>query len=206
MQKIQSKYDLILGSQSPRRKELLQWIFIPYKIVTSDVEEISDKNTVEEIVMDLANQKAKDVFEKSTKDFENPFVIGADTIVVIDDEILGKPKDREDAKKMLLKLKGRSHRVLTGVSFQSHDIDYAFYDSTEVHFDEIEDTLLELYLNTGESLDKAGAYGIQGAALGFIKSIEGSYSNVVGLPVDKVLQNLKSKLGVSEKELRDEFN
>jgi septum formation protein len=206
MQKIKNKYDLILGSQSPRRKELLKWIYIPYKIVVSDIKEISNKKNVEELVMDLASQKAKDVFSKALPLYQNPFVIGADTIVVVDGEVLGKPKNREDARRMLHKLAGRSHTVLTGVTFKSKDIDLSFYDKTQVHFDLIEESLLDLYLDTEESLDKAGAYGIQGAALGFIKTIDGSYSNVVGLPVNLVLENLKKVMNLNEKELRNVFN
>jgi septum formation protein len=206
MLKTKNKFDLILGSQSPRRKELLQWIYIPYKIITSGIEELSTETNVEDLVMDLASQKAQDVFEKAMKSYNNPFVIGADTIVVVDDEVLGKPKSLDDAKKMLKQLAGRSHIVLTGVTFRSQNIDFSFFDKTEVHFDAVDDSLLDLYLDTKESLDKAGSYGIQGAALGFISKINGSYSNVVGLPVNLVLQNMKEILNLNEKELRDAFN
>jgi septum formation protein len=206
MLKIQSKFDLILGSQSPRRKELLKWIYIPYKIIVSEIDEISTKKNVEDLVMDLASQKADVVFDKASKLYENPFVISADTIVVVDGELLGKPANLADAKTMLQKLAGRSHDVLTGVTFKSSLINFSFFDKTEVHFDEVDDSLLDLYLETKESMDKAGSYGIQGAALGFIKKINGSYSNVVGLPVNLVLKNMKKVLNLNEKELRDAFN
>lgn len=205
MQK-KSKYQLILGSQSPRRKELLQWTFIPYKIITSDIEEISNKKNVTELVEDLANQKAQDVYKKAKEQFENPLVLGADTIVVLNDTVMGKPKDRSDAKKMLEQLKGTSHRVLTGVSIVGANGTQTFSEETQVTFDDVTDELLELYLDTGESLDKAGSYGIQGAALGFIDKIEGSYSNVVGLPVNLVLKKIKSYLGLeNSSNWRDHF-
>lgn len=204
MQK-KNKFQLILGSQSPRRKELLQWTFIPFKIVTSDIEEVSDKTDVAELVQDLAYQKAKHVYDKVISDYNNPVVLGADTIVVLGDEVLGKPKDREEAKKTLLKLMGKSHDVLTGVCLFHQGGVETFYDKTKVYFDEISDELLELYLDTGESMDKAGSYGIQGAALGFIGRLEGSYSNVVGLPVNLVLKKIKSALELNEKNWRSQF-
>lgn len=204
MQK-KNKFQLILGSQSPRRKELLQWTFIPFKIVTSDIEEVSDKTDVAELVQDLAYQKAKHVYDKVISDYNNPVVLGADTIVVLGDEVLGKPKDREEAQNTLLKLMGKSHDVLTGVCLFHQGGVETFYDKTKVYFDEISDELLELYLDTGESMDKAGSYGIQGAALGFIGRLEGSYSNVVGLPVNLVLKKIKSALELNEKNWRSQF-
>jgi len=206
MLKTQSKFDLILGSQSPRRKELLKWIYIPYKVIVSEIDEVSTKNNVEDLVMDLASQKAEVVFDKASKLYENPFVISADTIVVVDGELLGKPDNLTDAKTMLQKLAGRSHDVLTGVTFKSSEINLSFFDKTQVHFDEVHDSLFDLYLETKESMDKAGSYGIQGAALGFINKINGSYSNVVGLPINLVLKNMKNILKLNEKELRDAFN
>lgn len=205
MQK-KNKFQLILGSQSPRRKELLKWIYIPFKVITSNIEEISAKVNIEDLVQDLADQKAQAVFSSIKSQFENPVVIGADTIVVLGDKILGKPKDRTGAKQMLQYLMGKHHRVLTGVSIVHVNGVETFYDETEVSFDEITDELLELYLNTGESLDKAGAYGIQGAALGFIGKIDGSYSNVVGLPINLVLKKLKLTLNLeNKKNWRDQF-
>lgn len=198
MQK-KNKFQLILGSQSPRRKELLQWIYVPFKIITSDIEEVSDVSEVTDLVQDLADQKAQSVFESIKEEYSNPVVIGADTIVVLGNQVMGKPKDRAEAKQMLQKLMGKTHRVLTGVSIIHLDGKNTFYDETQVSFEEINDELLELYLDTGESLDKAGSYGIQGAALGFIHKVEGSYSNVVGLPVNLVLKELKSTLNLEGK-------
>jgi len=170
----------------------MEWTYLPFVIETSSIEEVSSKTSPEEIVTDLAMQKARDVFSKTSS--ENPFVIGADTIVVLDQFILGKPKDRDDAKRILKSLSGRSHQVLTGVAFKWNERELFFYEKTTVNFAKISDELLEMYLKTGESFDKAGAYGIQGAAISFIESINGSYSNVVGLPVDRVLKEMENCL------------
>lgn len=187
------KYNLILGSQSPRRKELLKASFLKYRIVCADIEEISVLVKPEEIVVDLAQQKAQAVYTKL--DDPKNLVIGSDTIVVFQGEILGKPKNVDEARETLQKLSGQEHTVLTGVCFFSQKKVHSFYESTTVKFQEISQDLLELYLETGDSLDKAGAYGIQAEALAFIDSIDGSYSNVVGFPIDKVILNLKYILG-----------
>ena len=202
MEKI--KYKLILGSQSPRRKELLRASFINFDIITSNIEEISHKEEISEIVMDLANQKASAVLDKCRGEYENPLVLGSDTIVVIENEILGKPKSRSEAREMLLKLSGKKHKVLTGVSLVSLNKTIQFFDETIVEFEEITEDLMELYLDTEESMDKAGAYGIQAFALAFIKRVEGSYSSVVGLPVNLVIQKLK-EFNMGNTNWRDSF-
>ena len=202
MEKI--KYKLILGSQSPRRKELLRASFINFDIITSNIEEISHKEEISEIVMDLANQKASAVLDKCRGEYENPLVLGSDTIVVIENEILGKPKSRSEAREMLLKLSGKKHKVLTGVSLVSLNKTIQFFDETIVEFEDITEDLMELYLDTEESMDKAGAYGIQAFALAFIKRVEGSYSSVVGLPVNLVIQKLK-EFNMGNTNWRDSF-
>jgi len=194
-----NKYKLILGSQSPRRKELLSWANIPFEILTADLDEVSVETDPEEVAMDIAHQKGKAVFDKIDKSV-NPFVISSDTIVVLDQKIYGKPKDREDARKILAELSDKTHYVITGVCFIFYDEngklrEHRFYDQTDVTFNEITPDLMESYLDTGDSLDKAGAYGIQGPSLTFISRVEGSYSNVVGFPLDKVLTELKIILG-----------
>lgn len=190
-------FQLILGSASPRRHELLKHTYLNFKVVTSDIDEISHFQNPVEIVKDLALQKAKHVYNKLSEDADF-FVIGADTIVVVDNKILGKPKSKDDAKKMLMNLSNRTHQVFTGVSFVWQGNEFTFHDSTSVTFEKITKDLLDLYIATGESMDKAGSYGIQGAALGFIKEVKGSYSNVVGLPVDKVLINLKNVMSLDD--------
>ncbi len=194
-----NKYKLILGSQSPRRKELLSWANIPFEILTVDLDEVSVETDPEEVAMDIAHQKGKAVFEKIDK-VVNPFVISSDTIVVLDQKIYGKPKNREDAKRILSELSDKTHFVITGVCFIFQDEtgkirEHRFFDQTDVTFNEITPDLMDNYLDTGDSLDKAGAYGIQGPSLTFISKVEGSYSNVVGFPLDKVISELKIILG-----------
>jgi len=200
------KYNLILGSQSPRRKELLQWSFVPYQIFTSDIEEVSAENEVEKFVMDIARQKAEAVHQMVLSKVENPFVIGADTIVVSDGYILGKPRNLEHAREILQSLSGKTHLVFTGVCFVWGNKSYSFYEETQVSFDHISDFQLTNYLETKESLDKAGAYGIQGAALGFIKEIKGCYSNVVGLPINKITNELNAILAKEDLTMEEAFN
>lgn len=198
------KLSLILGSQSPRRKELLSWLNLPFTILVSDLEEISNEIEPTAITLDLASQKAHAVFEKLPEKFSktaHPFIISSDTIVVLDRKIYGKPKDKNEARAILTRLSNRTHEVVSGVSFLFKDLssgivrEHLFYDSTEVTFNEITPDLMELYISTGDSLDKAGAYGIQGPGLTFISKVNGSYSNVVGFPLDKVVSELKIILG-----------
>lgn len=184
-------FKLILGSQSPRRKELLKATFLDFEIMPSDVEEITSETQPDLFAMDLAKLKGEDVFKKSIGIYENPFVLSSDTIVVVDDKILGKPKDEKEAKEMLKTLSGRSHDVITAVYLKSHKLESLFNIKTKVYFDEIEDSHMDRYIKTGEPMDKAGSYGIQAMGLSFVNKIEGSYSNVVGLPVNEVLKEIK---------------
>lgn len=190
---VTSKLKLVLASGSPRRKELLASSFLKFDILVSDIEENSNEVLPHDIAMDLAFQKASAI-AKSLKD-PSKVILGADTIVVFENEILGKPIDKSDAKLILQKLSGKTHIVYTGVSISCGDKHVSFYEETHVTFRTITSDLLDLYLETGDSLDKAGAYGIQGAGLSFIEKINGSYSNVVGLPIDKVIIELKKILG-----------
>lgn len=196
------KYSLILASQSPRRKELLSWIDIPFEIMNSNVDEESMFDTPEDMAEDIAALKGRDIFEKlkSREDFGKsffPFVIAADTVVFLEGKFYAKPKDRDDARKMLKELSGKTHIVATGVYIGAQDIKTKSYRETmfsvlsAVTFDFIADDILENYLKTDESLDKAGAYGIQGKGLTFISELEGSYSNVVGFPLSDVLDEIK---------------
>ena len=184
---------LILASQSPRRKELLHSLFVPFISIAADLKEETIKKAPEDIVVDLAAQKARAVFRHQTKP---SLVLGADTIVEIGGRILGKPSTREQASNMLQLLSGQQHNVYTGVCLVSEGAHTSFWCKTSVSFREIEPDHLELYLDSGESMDKAGSYGIQGLALGFIADIQGSYSNVVGLPVDMVQLKLQEHLAL----------
>jgi septum formation protein len=186
---------LILASGSPRRKELLENVHVPFKVVISDVEEVVDPKLMpSDIVMSLAEQKAAAVAER----FKESFVLGADTVVVYNDEILGKPANKEEAKQMLAKLSGNTHQVLTGVAILFQEEKIVFYEQTDVTFWPISDEEIEDYIDTEEPMDKAGSYGIQGLGSIFVKEIKGDYFSVVGLPVARTVRELK-KAGFSLK-------
>jgi septum formation protein len=197
---LNKKMTLILGSQSPRRKELLSWLNVSFTIVTADLAEVSHETDPDNVAVDLASQKAHAVFEK-VKNLDHPFVIASDTIVVLGEKIYGKPKDKAEARSILYELSDKTHQVITGVSFLFKEPltervrEHTFFDSTEVTFNEISGELMDNYIATGDSLDKAGAYGIQGPSLTFISKVNGSYSNVVGFPLDKVVTELGIILG-----------
>jgi septum formation protein len=179
---------LILASGSPRRKEILEQVGISFEVMKSDVEEVITKTDPAEIVMELSRQKAEDVFGK----LDDPaIVLGADTVVAYDGKILGKPEDEEDAKAMLRMLSGKKHSVFTGVTLVSKKGIESFYEETLVEFYPMNEEEIEAYVLSGEPMDKAGAYGIQGKAAAFIKGIQGDYYNVVGLPIAKVIINLQ---------------
>ena len=204
---LKTKRHLILASASPRRKELLGWSHLSFEIIVSAIEENSDFELPSDIVMDLAKQKASAVYKGLDEVKKNQsLVVGADTIVVFEEQILEKPKTVDEARLMLLKLSGQQHCVYTGVALLLEKREHCFHVKTDVCFDHIDEKLLEKYLETGESMDKAGAYGIQGAALAFIGDIKGSYSNVVGLPINHVLRELKGFLGEEYEGLIDVFN
>ncbi len=177
----------VLASASPRRKELLEQLGLSFMVCKSSVEEKITKSDPAQIVMELSEQKAKDV----KKDVgPNVAVIGADTIVVFKDQILGKPADREDAYRMLSELQGNTHKVYTGVTICHGSRVRSFFESTKVHVYEMSERQIRRYIETGEPMDKAGAYGIQGRFAAYIKGIEGDYNNVVGLPIGRLYQEL----------------
>ncbi|MBQ9608364.1 MAG: septum formation inhibitor Maf [Lachnospiraceae bacterium] len=180
---------IILASKSPRRRELLAQAGYEFDIIPSDKEEVMEGGTVENIVMNLARIKANDVYHRFKE--QNPIVIGADTIVVYEKEIFGKPKDAAEAAQMLSRLSGRTHEVMTGVCIVSSDENIAFYETTKVTFYELTNQEIEDYISTGDPLDKAGAYGIQGVFAKFVKEIVGDYYNVVGLPIARIYQEIK---------------
>lgn len=170
----------ILASASPRRKELLSLAVKDFEIIPSKIPEIvPDGLEVEKHSEYLARLKANDI----AKDFKNAVVIGADTSVILGNEILGKPRDREDAKRMLKMLSGNIHKVITGCAVVKNGVCDSFSVTTEVEFIGLTDKEIEDYLNTDEPYDKAGSYGIQGLGGLFVNSIKGDYFNVVGLPV-----------------------
>lgn len=180
----------ILASGSPRRKELLQQAHYSFQIKTSTVEEIVEEGlSPAEVVEQLALLKAKDIWSQ-TKD---EVVIGADTVVAIDDAILGKPYDENDAKAMLQKLSGNTHSVYTGVAICSAEGDETFSEKTDVEFYTLSDEDIEMYIRSKEPFDKAGSYGIQGFGAFLVKRIIGDYYTVVGLPLAKTIRELRKK-------------
>lgn len=179
---------IILASGSPRRKELLTQVGIPFDILVSDTKEVITKSSPTEIVEELSRQKAQSVAEK----YPQRTVLGADTIVVLDGQVLGKPKDDKDAARMLRMLQGRTHQVCTGVTFMREGRVHSFHEKTDVTVYPMTEEEIEAYVRSGDPLDKAGAYGIQGSFAAYIEGIRGDYYNVVGLPVGRVYQELKA--------------
>lgn len=182
------KQTLILASGSPRRKELLQQLHIPFTVHVSTIEEIVNPSyTPSEVVMDLARQKAVDV----ASHYKEDMVLGADTVVVYGNRILGKPKTKQEAIETLTMLSGQKHQVLTGVAFVSNAKVHTFYEQTDVEFWPIEQDEIVQYVESGEPMDKAGSYGIQGLGAALVKKIEGDYFSVVGLPLSRTIRELK---------------
>ena len=180
--------EIILASASPRRKELLETAGLSFTVKVAEVEEIIEENmSADAVVRSLALQKAAAV----AKDNADAVVIGADTVVVLDGEILGKPKSKENAVELLMKLSGRSHTVYTGVAMIQGEKIKNFSEATEVEFYSLSEEEIEAYVATEEPMDKAGAYGIQGRGCVLIRKINGDYFNVVGLPVSAVYRELR---------------
>ena len=179
---------IILASASPRRKEILELADLKFDVMPSDAQEITTKTAPNEVVMELASLKAKDIYKKSEK---QSMIVGADTVVAYQGQILGKPTDEADAKRMLTMLSGQTHEVYTGVCVIEDGKTKTFYEETKVTFYEISDEQIDRYIKTGEPMDKAGSYGIQGKAAVFIKGIEGDYYNVVGFPIARFLQEIR---------------
>ena len=178
---------IILASASPRRKEILELADLEFDVMPSDAQEITTKTAPNEVVMELASIKAKDIYKKSEK---QSMIVGADTVVAYQGQILGKPTDEADAKRMLTMLSGQTHEVYTGVCVIEDGKTKTFYEETKVTFYEISEEQIDHYIKTGEPMDKAGSYGIQGKAAVFIKGIEGDYYNVVGFPIARFLQEI----------------
>lgn len=183
--------EIILASSSPRRKEILERFGITPTIIKPNIEEkIGREDKAFQIAMGLSFEKAFSISEEIE---EGKIVIACDTIVVFEDEILGKPKDKKDAFKMLQKLNGKEHRVITGIGIIESGTNNKIidYEETLVEFKTSSDEKIKRYINTLEPMDKAGAYGIQGFGQLLVRKIEGSYLNVVGFPMEKVEDILK---------------
>lgn len=208
---------LVLASASPRRRELLSQIGLEFTVMPSTKEENAKTTEAGALVQELSRQKAVDIWEQlSGGQGQNPdadqeqiseetqepnlngkrqpelLVIGADTVVCCEGKILGKPHSREAAAEMLTALQGRSHEVYTGVTLYSQSETVTFFECTQVEFYPMTEVEISEYIDSKEPMDKAGAYGIQGLGAQFVKGIRGDYNNVVGLPVGRLYQELKS--------------
>lgn len=192
---------LILASSSPRRSELLQLAGLNFAVEPADIDErVQDGESPAKYVQRLAMEKAQAVWERhAAEDREDLMVLGADTTVVCDGAILGKPADQAEARSMLEQLAGRTHQVLTGIAVVSGRGLFSEVDITQVFFDLIGEQEMVRYLASGEPMDKAGAYGIQGYAARWIPRIEGCFFNVMGLPLARTMALLvRAQEGRSE--------
>lgn len=190
--------ELILASASPRRKELLEKIGLPFTVQPAKGEERITQKSPAAVVMELSRQKAEEIAAVQTEDC---IIIGADTIVAKGEKIMGKPKDAADAKQMLRSIADDCHQVYTGVTLirtGAHPQSVTFQEKTDVFLYPISDAELDAYIASGDPMDKAGAYGIQGDFAIYVKRIAGDYYNVVGLPIGRVYQELKRMLFVKK--------
>ena len=186
---------IVLASQSPRRKQLLEWAEIDFEIkVLHTDEDYPDNLEIENVPIFIANKKGNIVWESLIKDEQqNTIVIAADTVVVLDNQIIGKPENREEACSILTKLSGKKHRVITGVCVISNHGYTRFYDITYVQFHSLTQQQIEYYVDHYKPYDKAGAYAIQEwIGVTGIQSIDGDFYNVMGLPVSRVVNCLKT--------------
>lgn len=179
---------MILASKSPRRKEILAQLGFQLQIESKDVEEISDKIDIVEQIEEISLKKVMAVAVENPKEF----VVGADTVVVIDGKVLGKPKDKEDAKKMLKSLSGRSHEVITAYTLINLEKNIEITESVKsvVYFKQISDKEIEWYIKSEEAMDKAGAYGIQGLGSIFVDKIDGDFFAIMGFPINHFIKTL----------------
>lgn len=183
---------IILASQSPRRRELMSTLHIPFEVeVSGEQEHLPPHASPQEAVMSLARQKAAHVY----RHHPDACVIGSDTIVVLEGEILGKPATPAQATEYLTRLQGRSHQVYTGLSILSPKGEKTAFDMAEVHFAPMTREEIDWYVSTGDPMDKAGGYGIQGDACCFVEGITGNYFTVMGLPLPLLYASLK-ELGI----------
>lgn len=186
--------NIILASASPRRQELMEKVGVPFSCIPADIDEsIHEDCSIIENVQNIAFRKAMEILMQ----YPGSIVIGSDTMVVVDEkEVLGKPENREDAKRMLRMLEGRTHQVITGLAIVSRkrmSLDVSVSQVTFAHMSEEE---IEEYVLSKECDDKAGAYGIQGLGARYIESIEGDYYSIMGLPVHLVYEELKKNLSM----------
>ena len=180
---------MILASNSKRRKEILRDMGFNFKVLTADIEEISDKKEISEMILDIAEKK----LDKIAKENVNEFVLAADTVVELEGRIFGKPKSREEAESFLKTLSGKTHKVITAYVFKNISKNIVIKDVviSKVKFYDLDDETIKWYLDTSEPFDKAGAYGIQGQGRVLVEKIEGDYFAIMGFPVSNFLKNLR---------------
>lgn len=180
---------IILASNSPRRKELLEQIGVSFTVVGADCDEVIDpKLPIERAIEQVAYGKAAEVAQK----YPDDIIIGADTIVYLNSAVLGKPHSKEHAAAMLKELSGKHHQVITGVAIISAQKQMCFHCISDVTFFDLTEKDIQTYVDSGEPMDKAGAYGIQGKGAVFVAKIVGDYYNIVGLPIAEVARRLKT--------------
>jgi len=180
---------MILASNSKRRQEILRDMGFNFKVLTADIEEISDKKEISEMILDIAEKK----LDKIAKENVNDFVLAADTVVELEGRIFGKPKSREEAESFLKTLSGKTHKVITAYVFKNISKNIVIKDVviSKVKFYDLDDETIKWYLDTSEPFDKAGAYGIQGQGRVLVEKIEGDYFAIMGFPVSNFLKNLR---------------
>ena len=180
---------MILASNSKRRQEILRDMGFNYKVLTADIEEISDKKEISEMILDIAEKK----LDKIAKENVNEFVLAADTVVELEGRIFGKPKSREEAESFLKILSVKTHKVITAYVFKNISKNIVIKDVviSKVKFYDLDDETIKWYLDTSEPFDKAGAYGIQGQGRVLVEKIEGDYFAIMGFPVSNFLKNLR---------------
>lgn len=191
---------IILASASPRRKELIKVIFEEVTVRPAECDETLPENIGARQAVEYLSKIKNEACEKISE--KDSLIISADTVVAVNDEILGKPADKDDAKRMLNLLSGKVHQVYTGVTVSLNGNSLTFSEKTDVEFYDLTDTEIEEYINTSEPYDKAGAYGIQGKAGLLVKGIKGDYYNVVGLPVARLKREIQEFLFSEELRVR----
>ena len=189
---------MILASGSPRRQEILKEVGFNFKVIVPEIEEVSKEEEPVKKILDISRKKAMSVEEKYT----NEYVLSADTVVVVDDKILGKPKNVEEAREYLSLLSGREHEVITAYTFMSIEKNFFLsdYSVSKVKFYKLDEETINWYIETGEYKDKAGAYGIQGKGRVLVENINGDFFSIMGFPVASFVNKLK-EIGIDIKEI-----
>ncbi len=189
---------LILASKSPRRKEILSNVGLDFEIYVSDTDESVPFGTLPyDAVMQISRRKAEAVRNALGEKAKGKIILGADTVVTLENRIIGKPKDKEDAIEILKSLSGKRHVVYTGFTLIKDDFLYSDFESTNVYFRALTQEEIVAYVDSGEPMDKAGAYGIQQLGALLVNKIHGDYFNVMGLPINRIAVTFNEKLGIN---------